>query len=352
MPAQTIQAGRKLALARAKPLLALFDPQSPQVIHVGPRNLQHGERRQPVEPDGPAEERPVPAEIDLAGRDSVTVDNVRMPLALSQYGARGRLRSEPVDHAVHDLDIESEHGEFRCAVSVREADRVGESRTDLVLGNHHDVTSVLLHILDDRQIRAVRFVSVTVVMAENTAPLERLISHVRRLRGERTSRAAGVRDQPFNRTASSVRERRLGADQESWLRSRGGPRPPREVAGEVTARMIRFAGFMAAGTPAAGHRSGLGLRPATGVPAVSGPRAPMRVVAGACLCPGPRVKGAREWCRGRPASPPGLGPGRRGRIAEGLRLRRRAGPPRRRVSSPPGSTARGTGCRNRGAGER
>ncbi|MES9511774.1 hypothetical protein ABWJ92_36190 [Streptomyces sp. NPDC000609] len=79
------------------------------------------------------------------------------------------------------MDIESEHGEFRCAVSVREADRVGESRTDLVLGNHHDVLSVLLHILDDRQIRAVRIVSVTVVMAEDTAAPERIISHVRRL---------------------------------------------------------------------------------------------------------------------------------------------------------------------------
>lgn len=76
---------------------------------------------------------------------------------------------------MHDVDIEPEHGEFRSAVSVREADRVGESRTDLVLGNHHDVTSVLLHILDDRQIRAVR-------------------------------------------------------DEESRLRSRGGTRRPREVA--------------------------------------------------------------------------------------------------------------------------
>ncbi len=215
-----------------------------------------------------------------------------------------------------------------------------------------NVTSVLLHILGDRQIRAVRFVSVTVVMTENAAALERIISHVRRLRGERTSRAAVVRDHPFNRTASSVRERRLGADEESWLRSRGGTRRPREVAGEVAARMIRFAGFTAAGTPAAGHRSGLGLRPATGVSAVCGSRAPMRVVAGACLCPWLRVKGARVWCRGRPVSPPGFGSGRRGRVAEGLRLRRRASPPRRRVSSPPGSTARVTGCRSRGAGER
>ncbi|MGW0694123.1 hypothetical protein [Streptomyces sp. NBC_01602] len=55
---------------------------------------------------------------------------------------------------------------------MREADHVGESRTDLVLGNHHDLTSVLLRILDDRQIRAVRFVSVTVVMAENAAALD------------------------------------------------------------------------------------------------------------------------------------------------------------------------------------
>lgn len=118
---------------------------------------------------------------------------------------------------MHDVDIEPEHGEFRCAVSVREADRVGESRTDLVLGNHHYVTSVLLHIFDNRQIRAVRFISVTVVVAENAAALERIIRHVRRLRGERASRATGSRDHPFHRTASSVRERRLGANEESRL---------------------------------------------------------------------------------------------------------------------------------------
>lgn len=70
------------------PLFSLFLPMK-AVIHVGPRNLQHGEWRQPVEPDGPAEERPVPAEIDLPERDLVTVDNVRMPLVLSQCSARG-----------------------------------------------------------------------------------------------------------------------------------------------------------------------------------------------------------------------------------------------------------------------
>ncbi|MFJ7201727.1 MULTISPECIES: hypothetical protein [unclassified Streptomyces] len=79
------------------------------------------------------------------------------------------------------MDIEPEHGEFRSAVGVREADRVGESRTDLVFGNHHDVPSVLLHVLDDRQIHAVHFVPVAVVMAEDTPALERIISHVRRV---------------------------------------------------------------------------------------------------------------------------------------------------------------------------
>jgi len=184
------------------PLLHLLFPMK-AVIHVGPRDLQHGKRRPPVEPDGLPEEGPVPAEIDLPERDLVTVDNVRMPLAVSQYSARGGLRSEPVEHAVHGVDIEPEHSELRCAVSMREADRVGESRTDLVLGNHHDVPSVLLHVLGDRQIRTVRFVSVTVVMAEDAAALQRIISHARRLRGERLSRAAGVRDHPFNRTTSS-----------------------------------------------------------------------------------------------------------------------------------------------------
>lgn len=173
------------------PLLSLFFPMK-AVIHVGPRNLQHGKRRPPVEPDGSPEEGPVPAEIHLPERDLATVGNVRMPLAISQYSARGGLRSEPVEHAVHGVDIEPEDGEFRYAVSVREADRVGESRTDLVLGNHHNVPSVLLHILDDRQTQAVRFVSVTVVMTEDAAAPERIISHVRRLRGERLSPAAGI----------------------------------------------------------------------------------------------------------------------------------------------------------------
>lgn len=173
------------------PHLSLFIPVK-SVIRVGPRNLQHRERRPPVEPDGPSEESPVPAQINLPERGLVTVDNVTMSLAVSQYSARGALLSEPVENAVHDVDIESEHGQLRCAVSVREADRVGESRTDVVLGNHHDVPSVPLHVLDDRQIHAVRFVSVTVVTAEDAAALERIISHTRRLRGECSSRTAGL----------------------------------------------------------------------------------------------------------------------------------------------------------------
>ncbi len=68
---------------------------------------------------------------------------------------------------------------------------LGESRTDLVLGKQHDVPSVLLHILDDRQIHAVRFGPVTVVMAADAAALERIISHVRRLRGGRLRRQPG-----------------------------------------------------------------------------------------------------------------------------------------------------------------
>jgi hypothetical protein len=173
------------------PFLNLFFPVK-TVIRVGPRDLQHRERRSPVEPDAPPEEGPVPAEVNVPERDVVTVDNARVPLAVSQYIARGGLLSDAVEHAVHGVDIESEHGELRSAVGVCEADRVGESRTDVVLGNHDDVPSVLLHILDDRQIHAVRFVSVAVVMAEDAAALERISSHTRRLRGERLSRTFGL----------------------------------------------------------------------------------------------------------------------------------------------------------------
>ncbi len=173
------------------PHLSLFVPVK-SVIRVRPRNLQHRERRPPVEPDGLSEEGPVPAQINLPERDLVTVDNVRMSLAVSQYSARGGLLSEPVENAMHDVDIESEHGRLRCAVSVREANRVGESRTDVDLGNHHDVPSVPLHVLTESQIHVVRFVSVTVVMAEDAAALERISSHTRRLRGEYLSRTAGL----------------------------------------------------------------------------------------------------------------------------------------------------------------
>ncbi|RPK72070.1 hypothetical protein EES45_33885 [Streptomyces sp. ADI97-07] len=134
----------------------------------------------------------MPAAIDLPERDLIPVDNIRMALAVRQHFACGGLLSERVKHAVHGVDIEPEHGEFGSAVGVREADRVGESRTDLVFGNHHDVPSVLPHMLDDRQIHAVRFIPVAVVMAEDTAALERIISHVRRSRGERSGRATGV----------------------------------------------------------------------------------------------------------------------------------------------------------------
>ncbi len=80
----------------------------------------------------------------------MTGDSIRMALAVRQCFAHGGLRSECVEHAVHGVDIKPEHGGFRSAVRVRETDRVGESRTDLVFGNHHDVPSVLPHMLDDR----------------------------------------------------------------------------------------------------------------------------------------------------------------------------------------------------------
>lgn len=173
------------------PFLSLFFPVK-TFIRVGPRDLQNRERRSPVEPNCPPEEGPVPAEVNVPEHDVVTVDNARVPLAVSQYSACGGFLSDAVQHAVYRVDIESEHGELRSAVSVREADRVGESRTDVVLGNHDDVPSVLLHILDDRQIHAVRFVPVAVVTAEDAAALERISSHTRRLRGERSGRTAGL----------------------------------------------------------------------------------------------------------------------------------------------------------------
>lgn len=91
------------------PLLSLFFPME-AVVRVGPRNLQHGQRRPSVEPDRPSEEGPVPAAIHIPERNLVTLDHVRMPLAVSHYSTRGGLRSEPVEHAVHGVDIEPEHG--------------------------------------------------------------------------------------------------------------------------------------------------------------------------------------------------------------------------------------------------
>lgn len=120
--------------------------------------------------DGP--EGSVPAEIDLPERDLLTIDNVRLTLAVSQDSVGGGLCPESVEYAVHGVNVESEQGELRRPVSVSEADRVCETRTDLVLGNHYDVLSMLLHILDDRQIHAVRFVPVIVFMAEDAAALE------------------------------------------------------------------------------------------------------------------------------------------------------------------------------------
>lgn len=179
------------------PLVSLRIPME-TVLGIRPRNLQHGERRPPVESNGLPEEGPVPAAIYLSERDLMPDDNIRMALTVRQCFARGGPLSEGVEHAVHGVDIEPEHGELRSAVHVREADRVGESRTDLVFGNHHDVPSVLPHMLDDRQIHAVRFVPITVVMAEDTAALERTISHARRVRGERSRRETGV-GTPLNR---------------------------------------------------------------------------------------------------------------------------------------------------------
>lgn len=183
------------------PLASLFTPVE-TALGIRPRDLQHGERWPPVEPDGQSEESPVPAAINLPERNSMSVDNIRMALAVRQCFARGRLLSECVEHAMHSVHIEPEHGEFRSTVSVREADRIGESRTDLVFGNHHDVPSVLLHMLDDRQIHAIHLVPVTIVTAQDTAALKRIVSHVRRVRGARSRQATGVRT-PLNRTRSS-----------------------------------------------------------------------------------------------------------------------------------------------------
>lgn len=91
------------------PLLSLFFPME-AVVRVGPRNLQHGKRWPSVEPDRPSEEGPVPAEIHIPECNLVTVDNVRMPLAVSHHSTRGYLRSKPIEHAVHGVDIQSEHG--------------------------------------------------------------------------------------------------------------------------------------------------------------------------------------------------------------------------------------------------
>lgn len=135
------------------PLVSVLIPVE-TALGIRPRDLHYRERRPPVETDGLPEEGPVPAAINLPERDSMIGDNIRMALAVCQCFACGGLLSEGVEHAVHGVDIEPKHGEFRSAVGVREADRVGESRTDLVFGNHHDVPSVLLHMLDDRQLRA------------------------------------------------------------------------------------------------------------------------------------------------------------------------------------------------------
>lgn len=177
------------------PLVSVLIPVE-TALGIRPRDLHYRERRPPVETDGLPEEGPVPAAINLPERDSMIGDNIRMALAVCQCFACGGLLSEGVEHAVHGVDIEPKHGEFRSAVGVREADRVGESRTDVVIGNHDDVPSVLLHILDDRQIHAIGFVSVAVVMAEDAAALERISSHTWRLGGERSGRTAGLATTP------------------------------------------------------------------------------------------------------------------------------------------------------------
>ncbi len=210
------------------PLVSLLIPVE-MALDIRPHDLQHRQRRPPVEPDGLPEEGPVPAAINLPERDSMPDDNIRMALAVRQCFARGGLLSESVEHAVHEADIEPEYGEFRSAVRVHEADRLGESRTNLVFGNHHDVPSVLLHMLDDRQVHAVRFAPVAVVMTEDTAALERIISHVRRVRGEPSRRATGGLSPSQSNGAITLRdgsprsvpEPRLALAQLLWTRSNG-----------------------------------------------------------------------------------------------------------------------------------
>ncbi len=71
------------------PLVSLLIPVE-TAFGIGPRDLQHGERRPPVERDGLPEEDPAPAAINLPERDSMTGDNIRMALTVGQCFAPRR----------------------------------------------------------------------------------------------------------------------------------------------------------------------------------------------------------------------------------------------------------------------
>lgn len=160
-------------------------------VRVRPCHLQDRERSPSVEPNGPPEEGSVPAKIDPPESDLPTVDDAPMLLAVSQDRARRGHLAKPVEHAVHDVDIEPEHCKLRCTVRVGQTDRVSKPRADLILGDHHHVPSVVLYVADDRLLNLICLRPVTVVMAQDTAALEWITGHAWRVRGERSSRATG-----------------------------------------------------------------------------------------------------------------------------------------------------------------
>lgn len=177
--------------------MARRENRQPQAVHAAARpgrGRNAGKASSPCRTDAAADHFPQPRPV----QDQKTT--VQEPETVPAQTRGQDHAAHAQQHAVHGVDVESEHGELKHAVRVRQPDRAGESRTNLVLRNHHDMPSVLLHTPDDRQTNTPCPAPVTAVMTQDAATPEQIISHARRLRGEHSSRTARARDHPPDRT--------------------------------------------------------------------------------------------------------------------------------------------------------
>lgn len=108
--------------------------------------MEHGQRRSPVEANGRAEERAIPALVGAAKDHRVLIQHFSMVLAVCQCDSVRGFLAEHVERMVHHADVEPEHGQLRSTKGMRQPDGVREARANVVFWNHDHVPAFRDHV--------------------------------------------------------------------------------------------------------------------------------------------------------------------------------------------------------------